>query len=353
MNKTKVIIFASMGLAIILTIFLFVNAGHTKGERKDNEAMTEVPQEFTYHDMMEARSSKESYSDTTETRPLTTTAPDKAAAGTADTEGGMEDKELSAQVAEINRVKDSIKVQAKRSNTANTTRNAAGKSIEIAQEDEIIRQYALGRKSSGRPERQRQMEEPFSESDLRQNIQEAKPAGKNRKAATPAVNEPFKSSMKFTYNKPGGGEGSDKTFLRAEIIKEVAVKDNETVSLLLLENATVNGVSLPRKKALSGITRISGNRVFISVPGANVNGALSNLRFSVYDNDGLEGLRVAGLDRGEAAGELKEQGIGAASGIGGGIINGVVSVVRAFGTKGQPRIMLAEGRVLLKSISLN
>src|SRR2546425_7104202 len=54
MNKPKVIIIAVIGLLLIIATYLFISAGPKKVKAEEIDVVTEVPQEYTYKDMMEA-----------------------------------------------------------------------------------------------------------------------------------------------------------------------------------------------------------------------------------------------------------------------------------------------------------
>lgn len=72
------------------------------------------------------------------------------------------------------------------------------------------------------------------------------------------------------------------------------VKSGSTVRLRTTEACSINGVEIPTNTVISGIAQLSGERAKITVTSIKYNGELLPCKFSIYDNDGIEGLFVPG-----------------------------------------------------------
>ncbi|MBE7443018.1 MAG: conjugative transposon protein TraM [Flavobacteriales bacterium] len=72
------------------------------------------------------------------------------------------------------------------------------------------------------------------------------------------------------------------------------VKSGSTVRLRTTEACTINGIEIPTNTVISGIAQLSGERAKISVTSIKYNGELLPCKFTIYDNDGIEGLFVPG-----------------------------------------------------------
>lgn len=72
------------------------------------------------------------------------------------------------------------------------------------------------------------------------------------------------------------------------------VKSGSTVRLRTTEVCTINGIEIPNNTVISGIAQLSGERAKISVTSIKYNGELLPCKFTIYDNDGIEGLFVPG-----------------------------------------------------------
>ena len=77
MNRTQVIILATIGLMIIAVIFGFIYSGKKKGARShiqmEDGAMTEVPEKYTYKDLM-ASAGNRNFAEEATPAPAGTTA---------------------------------------------------------------------------------------------------------------------------------------------------------------------------------------------------------------------------------------------------------------------------------------
>jgi len=148
-----------------------------------------------------------------------------------------------------------------------------------------------------------------------------------------------------------------KVSLHAAILKSVEVKDGQTVDLKILESKTVLGIPIKKGAVMTGIISLNRNRVYITVEGSNVSNTLNDLNFVAYDNKGIAGLKVVGVNASEAGDVARDQGVSTASGAipsdRYGVINGAKSVIQAFATRRDNKIFLPTSVILLKSIAIN
>jgi hypothetical protein len=72
------------------------------------------------------------------------------------------------------------------------------------------------------------------------------------------------------------------------------VKSGSTVRLRTTEPCMINGIEIPTNTVISGAASLSGERAKISITSIKYNGELLPCKFTIYDNDGIEGLFVPG-----------------------------------------------------------
>lgn len=184
---------------------------------------------------------------------------------------------------------------------------------------------------------------------------------------------PIKKAVTGNYNTSEISKSSVNASLlnvRANVLKNYTVREGSIISFRTQQPVTVQSVYIPSNTIISGRVSLSQNRMKVSVPSVNIGGRVEEISFQIYDQDGLQGMRLpmgledkvnrkASLDNqldnvisqgqqaaGAIAGSSSIMTASAASGIGAGII-------RAFkNTKGSVvKVNITEGyKVMLKPI---
>ena len=129
-----------------------------------------------------------------------------------------------------------------------------------------------------------------------------KTSTQNKQVAQEPVQQQPTSTARRRDAASGGSYGSSNksTGKTSGIIQAVihngnkTVKSGSTVRLRTTEVCTINGIEIPNNTVISGIAQLSGERAKISVTSIKYNGELLPCKFTIYDNDGIEGLFVPG-----------------------------------------------------------
>ncbi len=94
----------------------------------------------------------------------------------------------------------------------------------------------------------------------------------------------------------GGSSGSSgapaKSSIKGTIMRSVNLEGGQNVAIRTMESATIGGIYIPRNTILTGITQSNDGRLLIAVSGAQIDGQVADINLSVYDQDGIEGIRA-------------------------------------------------------------
>lgn len=128
-----------------------------------------------------------------------------------------------------------------------------------------------------------------------------KSSNQNKQVVVEPVQQPTNTARRRDAASGGSYASSNKsTGKTTGIIQAVihngnkTVKSGSTVRLRTTEVCTINGIEIPNNTVISGIAQLSGERAKISITSIKYNGELLPCKFTIYDNDGIEGLFVPG-----------------------------------------------------------
>lgn len=96
----------------------------------------------------------------------------------------------------------------------------------------------------------------------------------------------------------------DKNTISACIYGNQTVTDGQKVRLRLLEQMRVGDIIIPANAVVTGSAKITGERLGISVTSIEYAGSIYNVKLSVYDTDGQEGIFIPGSMELNAAKEV-------------------------------------------------
>ena len=96
----------------------------------------------------------------------------------------------------------------------------------------------------------------------------------------------------------------DKNTISACIYGNQTVTDGQKVRLRLLEQMRVGDIIIPANSVVTGSARITGERLGIGITSIEYAGSIYNVKLSVYDTDGQEGIFIPGSMELNAAKEV-------------------------------------------------
>lgn len=105
----------------------------------------------------------------------------------------------------------------------------------------------------------------------------------------------FAESRNRLFNTAVGTEESaDKNTISVCVHQNQTLTDGQNVRLRLLEQMRAGATILPRNALISGMCKIQGERLLVSITSLEHDGLIIPVSLTVYDNDGQEGVFIPG-----------------------------------------------------------
>jgi conjugative transposon TraM protein len=105
--------------------------------------------------------------------------------------------------------------------------------------------------------------------------------------------EPKESNGFYSLDNTGS-QKAGRNSVRAVIHETQTLINGATVKLRLVDAIRINGVLIPKETFIHGIASLSGERLRITVSSIRYGSQLFPVQLTVYDMDGLDGVRVPG-----------------------------------------------------------
>ncbi|GAB3023931.1 conjugative transposon protein TraM [Niabella terrae] len=97
--------------------------------------------------------------------------------------------------------------------------------------------------------------------------------------------------------------------IRAAIHETQTIVNGATVKLRLTDDIFINNRLIPKESFVYGLATLSGERLRIAIKSIRMGASLFPVDLSVYDMDGIEGIRVPGSISKRVAGQSAERGL--------------------------------------------
>ena len=291
MDKTKVIIFSGIGIAVLLVGYLFFRAAGKHELKTDTvQVSSHVEDKYTYKEMMAANPVKGddkdydtlgSYTVPTygggSTPPATVSKTDTMAPQSTDEARLNEALRTAAQKNGADLYKDEHTEEVRKVQREILAENKRQEIPAVANRPPVL--YNLNTAGQGQQESSQKGKVIFYDEDDRES------QGKSR---TPGA-----------------------VLLQAVTHGDQRVNDGGTIKLRTTQDATVNEIFLPRNSSVYGLARFENNRITVTVTTIKKDGGNIYVNLTAYDQrDGRAGLNVDGgslgtewKDAGEQAGD--------------------------------------------------
>lgn len=70
------------------------------------------------------------------------------------------------------------------------------------------------------------------------------------------------------------------------------MQDGSVIAFRIQQPITVEGVFVPANTKLSGQISLAHNRLRVNIPSVNINGDVEDVSFDVFDQDGIQGMKI-------------------------------------------------------------
>lgn len=324
-TKIKILIYGTIALLIlggVLLLFVTINKGGVKEDPNETVVHSKVKSDFTVKEMMNVNES----SSLRNTRPAYDAkglTPDYDADSVLYQEANERVLEEQRRIRERNMREDSVVIQHRKEfeKTVN----------EIKQQQQPQTQPTA------------QLQEPTLPEPIPRDLTAVK-------AEEPEEVEPVKEPSKKRFYKPSGNSPYKNT-ISATVHGEQTVQNGQTLKMRLLEDmVALNGAVIPKGSYISGLVRISGERMGVEIRSAQIDDIIIPVSKTVYDRDGIAGIMVPGNLKAELANEVTESALNEArSGYSGSLIDKGVNAVTTAGS----RVLRKQNRVVRVTIKSN
>jgi len=292
MDKTKVILFSGIGLAVLLVGYMFFRAASKKeNETGDKvEVSSKVEDKYTYKEMMAANSAKNVNGDYDTLGNYTV----PSYGGGSVPPSTPPQEQATPQSADEARLNEALThVKENKSNSYYEDENTA----EVRRVQKQILQQNKPQVKSGIP--------------VVSNRPPVTYTASTRTEIAEAQGEPTRKGKVLFFDNDGG-EGETKTkgtkasLLQAVTHGDQSVTDGGTIKLRTTQDATINDTFLPRNTLVYGSVRFENNRITVQVNSIKKDGGNVYVNLLAYDQrDGRAGLNVEG---GNFGNDLKDAG---------------------------------------------
>lgn len=132
--------------------------------------------------------------------------------------------------------------------------------------------------------------------------------GSNSRDTLPPVTQSFLNT--FYEAGPGTEQQSEQPAAIPAVVQETQILiSGSTIKMRLTEDVFINGVLIPRNGFVFGNCSVDGERLKITIPSVRYGNNLFPVTLSVYDLDGLEGIRIPGAINREVSKEGTDRAI--------------------------------------------
>lgn len=300
-KKRKMILIGGFGLAltILLTMFFIFFGSKSVEAPSNNSSFTKADTgAMHYKDMMEANANK-NMADTTSrphyafvpqvVRPLSNNVAAAQTTPITNSNVAKPQEEHHLNTATINQLK---RIESIRSSTRSQSEQIQTFTNNAQDESDEINKYVNEHiPTVNKPVTTKENDKP-----------------KEKKSQAIEGSTPTSTWVGFGSNSSTGRQNSTKVL--AEVLNEETVRNGSTLDVVLTTDySSKNNKTIPRQTILFAIvTSVENNRLKAKIYAGQSNPDLDNINFSVYDSDGLEGIRINNAGNGQVGETARSEG---------------------------------------------
>lgn len=308
-NKAKIIIFASMGIAIILVIMLFIFSSSKKDKIEDVSVRMEEQSDLTIDDILQQQESSPSSNDF----PALLEAERSLS----------EDYVTTTEDDDVRRLQEQLRSMNGADNSYNPTPD-----------------YSYQEVVPSRPQKRSISETQQKEVSSPVVIEEQEVLPKKEEA-------PKKKSRFFSSS----SNQTNSNTIEAKVSGEQKVKSGGTLKLVLAQDVVLpDGTLFPKGTPLFGQVELSKNRLQVHISSIRIKNDILPFRKTVYDRDGLAGIYIPDNTTAEIASDATSMAVSNATigATGSAVVDGTVQVIESV-AKGAMQKKQARPTITIKS----
>ncbi|WP_025843608.1 conjugative transposon protein TraM [Porphyromonas gingivicanis] len=308
-NKAKIIIFASMGIAIILVIMLFIFSSSKEDKIEDVSVRMEEQSDLTIDDILQQQESSPSSNDF----PALLEAERILS----------EDYVATTEDDDVRRLQEQLRSISRADNSYNPTPD-----------------YSYQEVAPSRPQKRSILETQQKEVSSPVVIEEQEVLPQKEEA-------PKKKSRFFSSS----SNQTNSNTIEAKVSGEQKVKSGGTLKLILSQDVVLpDGTLLQKGTPLFGQVELSKNRLQVHISSIRIKNDILPFRKTVYDRDGLAGIYIPDNPTAEIASDATSTAVSNATigATGSAVVDGTVQVIESV-AKGAMQKKQARPTITIKS----
>ena len=301
-NKAKIIIFASMGIAIILVIMLFIFSSSKEDKIEDVSVRMEEQSDLTIDDILQQQESSPSSNDF----PALLEAERSLS----------EDYVATTEDDDVRRLQEQLRSMNGADNSYNPTPD-----------------YSYQEVVPSRPQKR-------SISETQQ-----------KEVSSPVVIEEQEVPKKKSRFFSSSSNQTNSNTIEAKVSGEQKVKSGGTLKLVLVQDVVLpDGTLLQKGTPLFGQVELSKNRLQVHISSIRIKNDILPFRKTVYDRDGLSGIYIPDNTTAEIASDATSMAVSNATigATGSAVVDGTVQVIESV-AKGAMQKKQARPTITIKS----
>jgi hypothetical protein len=107
-----------------------------------------------------------------------------------------------------------------------------------------------------------------------------------------ADGRPIQKSTQALSNSTNNRVKASRYNVRASVFQNYTVQDGSVIAFRIQQPITVEGLFVPANTKLSGQISLAHNRLRVNIPSVNINGDVEAISFEVFDQDGIQGMKI-------------------------------------------------------------
>lgn len=311
-NKAKIIIFASMGIAIILVIMLFIFSSSKEDKIEDISVRMEEQSDLTINDIL----SQQEHTPSSYDSPALIEAERSLS----------EDYVVMTEDDDVRRLQEQLRSMNGDFNSYNPTPD-----------------YSYQEVVPSRPQKR-----SISETQQKERKEVSSPVVIEEQEVLPQKEEAPKKKSRFFSSSSNQTNGNT---IEAKVSGEQKVKSGGTLKLVLAQDVVLSdGTLLQKGTPLFGQVELSKNRLHVHISSIRIKNDILPFRKTLYDQDGLAGIYIPDNTTAEIASDATSMAVSNATigTTGSAVVDGTVQVIESV-AKGAMQKKQARPTITIKS----
>lgn len=308
-TKTKIISFSIFGILILGVIWLFINAGNKQGQKDEDISLRAIDSASVSISDIMAQGNQQGYVTPETYYPR------------VETSSPTTNLEIEEHISEE---KSSIQNQQELEELQNQLRKNMRKNS--SQKPEIINyQHPVDPEDKVYKPQEVQLPKTSTKEDTKDSYNQETTEHKEQDQIENTEHKNRFHNGSRTVNKS----------TQVSVLGDQEVSHGGNLKMILLQNISIDGVTIPKGSSIYGTVQILDNRLHVSIQSIRYGDQIFSYNKKVYDRDGMPGIHIDSNEKIRENQEIAEEvasRTGVTSGVVGQVVQGVQSIFKRRGT---------------------